>query len=211
MKVFETDGFIYSFLNKIADILILNIMYIISCIPIITIGAANTALSYATIKLVRNEGYPVRNFIRSFKENFKQATLLWVPIVIIFSVIGLNIFMFMPDAGKAGIIQFIVVVNIALLILSSFIIPIIFPVLSRFHNTLLQILTNGIYMAFQHLPWMMIVYLFTWLPMLLVMFFPRGTSIILVCWGIFGFALFSYCSAYIYEKKIFKDCYESEV
>ena len=67
------------FLSKVADMIILNILFLITCIPIFTIGASMTALYYVTLRMVSGEEGPVsKDYFRSFKQNFRQATVIWL-------------------------------------------------------------------------------------------------------------------------------------
>ena len=82
------DSRIMSFLAKLGDMFILNVLYLVCCIPVITIGAATTALYYNTLKMAENrESYVWREFLRTFKENFKQATIIWMIILVIGAVL----------------------------------------------------------------------------------------------------------------------------
>ena len=69
-------------LGKVADLVVLNLVTILFCIPILTVGPALTACYYAALKLKRGEGYPIKNFWKSFKENFWQSMLIFVVFVI---------------------------------------------------------------------------------------------------------------------------------
>ena len=85
MKGFSYDGPIMSFLSRVADILILNVLTLIFSIPLITIGAATTAAHYTALKMRREEGHVLSCFWKSFKMNLKQSTGIWL----IFAVYGL--------------------------------------------------------------------------------------------------------------------------
>lgn len=64
---------------KLCQSCLLNLLWLLCSIPIITIGASTTALYYVCLKIVRNEEqYVIPMFFRSFRENFKQATQLWL-------------------------------------------------------------------------------------------------------------------------------------
>lgn len=77
--IFNYDNPVWRFVGKLGDLILLNILWIICSIPIFTIGASTTAVYYVTLKLVRDDdGYTIKSFFRSFKENFKQATALWL-------------------------------------------------------------------------------------------------------------------------------------
>lgn len=74
-------------LSRVADLMILNMLMIACCIPVITIGASYTAMHYVVLKMIRGEdGYLVRGFFKSFKANFKQATLIWLMMLVVIVV-----------------------------------------------------------------------------------------------------------------------------
>ena len=74
MKIFDLDSPLMNVLNKMADLMWLNILTLICCIPVITAGAALTSMHYVALKIVRNEeSYITRSFFKSFKTNFRQA------------------------------------------------------------------------------------------------------------------------------------------
>ena len=71
-RFFNMDNKFFTFMGRIADLCILNIICLVCCIPIVTAGASITAMYYVTLKMVRNEeAYIVRSFFKSFKDNFK--------------------------------------------------------------------------------------------------------------------------------------------
>ena len=75
---FDLDNPFIQFLNRLTDVVILNVICLICCIPIVTIGTSITALHYVTMKMARNEeGYIVRDFFKSFRENFRQSAIIW--------------------------------------------------------------------------------------------------------------------------------------
>lgn len=74
MKIFNLDSPFMQFLSKMTDLLLLNLVAGICCVPIVTIGASLTALNYVTLKMVRNEDcYIFKSYFKSFKENFKPG------------------------------------------------------------------------------------------------------------------------------------------
>ena len=76
-RLFDMNNKFFTFMSRVADLCILNVLCIIFCIPVITAGASITAMFYVTMKMVRNEeAYIVKGFFKSFKENFKQATMI---------------------------------------------------------------------------------------------------------------------------------------
>ena len=88
MRLFDLDGPLMSVLNKIADMMILNLLAIICCLPIFTIGAALTALHYMCLKMLRNEdNYICKGYFKAFKEAFKPATKVWLIVALVVGIL----------------------------------------------------------------------------------------------------------------------------
>ena len=101
MNFFNLDSPFMRFLTKMADLIILNILYMICCIPIVTIGAASTALYTVSMKAVKNEeSYIIRGYFKAFKENFKISTLTWLVALVIGIILTLD-FRILPALPEA--------------------------------------------------------------------------------------------------------------
>lgn len=75
----DIDGPVMQIITKIVYAVWLNILWVICCLPVFTVGASTTALFYVTLKIVKNEeGNITRAFLGAFKENFRQATVIWL-------------------------------------------------------------------------------------------------------------------------------------
>ena len=92
MNLFEEGSALQRFLGKTADLMILNLVTLLMCIPVSTAGAALTGMHYVLLKMVRGEeGYIVRSFFRSFKRNLRQATILWAFFLVLWYLILSNL------------------------------------------------------------------------------------------------------------------------
>lgn len=106
--MFRIDGKFFGALSKLADLVILNILFLACCLPVVTIGASITALYAVTKKMAEDrEGYIFKGFFISFKDNFKQSTIMWlillVPIVIV--SVDLNISNLMKEGSAQTIFK----------------------------------------------------------------------------------------------------------
>ena len=77
-RIFNVDNAVFRFFQTIGYIWWLHILWLVCSLPVITLGASTTALCYSCMKLHRKEGYVTRNFFHSFRENFGQATILFL-------------------------------------------------------------------------------------------------------------------------------------
>ena len=89
--LFNVDGPVLQFVNKIVYSVYLNILWFLCCIPVITVGASTTALFYVTLKISKNEeGNITKAFFRSFRQNFRQGTLIWLILLAAGIILGVD-------------------------------------------------------------------------------------------------------------------------
>ena len=94
-RIFGLESPFMNFLNRVADLIWLNILTMICCIPVVTIGASLTAMNYVLLKMAKNEeGYITKAFFKSFKQNFKQATLILLIQLVIYGILVGDLFIF---------------------------------------------------------------------------------------------------------------------
>lgn len=167
--LFNLDNPVWNFMGKVADLVILNILAIICSIPVFTIGASWTALYFVTIRMVRKEeGYVIKDFFRSFKENFKQATIIWLLVLVVAAVFTGDILIYnmMPDKVP----QIIIVVVVALGFLALSTIVYVFPLLARFENTTKNTIKNAFLLSIVNIPQTVTAIILMVLPVVLTLF-----------------------------------------
>lgn len=131
--------------------LILNFLMIICCIPLITVGAAYTALHYVLLKIVRDrEGYLIRGFFKSFLLNFRQATLIWLLMLLVIAVYVGDVLIF----NYSGIVfpKVVVIAVLAIAILLLMMAVYVFPLQARFENSIKNTLKNAMMLSLINLP-----------------------------------------------------------
>ena len=177
------DGKIINFLDRLGDLFILNIVYLVSCIPIVTIGAATTALYYNTLKMAENrEGYVWRDYWKSFKQNFKQATIIWMIMLIFIVVLGVDAVLSGGFSESLGSVVALTVIVLGILLIMTGVY--VFPVLARFDNTIKNTIKNAFIMAIRHLPSTILIVILHGVPLLLalasIQVFIRGVLVVLL-------------------------------
>lgn len=193
--LFNLDNPVWSFMGRVADLVILNILAFVCSIPIFTIGASWTAMYFVTIRIVRKEeGYVIRDFFRSFKENFKQATIIWLLVIAVAAVFvgDILIYRMMPD--QIPQIIMIVVAALAFLVLGT--VVYVFPVLSRFHNTTKNTIKNAFLLSIVNIPFTLIFIILMILPIVLAIFVVEVAPILLLM----GLSLPAYISSMMFVR-----------
>lgn len=149
-KLFNSDSGLMRALSKIFDIGMLTLIYLVFCVPVVTAGAATTALYYVSAKVLRhNRSYVWREFWSSFKANFVQSTIVWVitAVIAVLLVFNMQIVGASADSAKSG---YLVGVYLAMLFVLLCISCYVYPIISRFATKLSQVLRLSLYCAFRH-------------------------------------------------------------
>ena len=151
--LFNYDNPVWRFIGKFWDVLIVNLLWMICSIPIVTIGASTTAMYYVTLRLVRDEdGYTIKSFFKSFKENFKQATIIWLIFLAAIMVLGFDLYfviMTMTTASKFRTAMVVIFTAMTFIWFAMF--TYVFPLQARFYNPVKKTIFNSFFMSIRHL------------------------------------------------------------
>lgn len=150
-KIFDLENPLMRGLSRVADMMMLNLMVLLLCIPVVTAGAALSSMYYVELKWVRKEeGYLVKPFFKQFKENFLQATGEWLLMLVIIAILAMDMFLFYkaPEVFP-NVIKYLV---IALAIISYLLLQWVFPLQSHFVNKVRTTLKNSVLLAVANFP-----------------------------------------------------------
>lgn len=181
---------IYEFLSSLCEFVVLNILFIICCLPIFTIGAAITALYQITMKEARKEhGYVVGNYLKYFKENFICSTKIWLLYLFCGLILLFNMGFWNALETIFGSVVFGIMIAASLIL--SILIIYSFPLLARFKNTTSQTIKNSLFIAFHHYKCtlaLIFIYLAVIGTLLIV---PKSKVFMLLL----GFSFIAYCNS----------------
>lgn len=192
------DSPVMRVLNRVGDLLILNVLMIVCCIPVITAGAAFTAMHYVLLKIVRGEeGYLIRGFFKSFRSNFRQATLIWLLMLLVVAVYVGDIWIFNYSGlvFPKPLIIAVAAVAFVLLMIAVY----VFPLQARFENSVKNTLKNAMLLAFANLPRTILMMACYILPLVLGYFSTYALLFVIML----GISAPAYAAAWIYSG-IFK-------
>lgn len=79
IKLFDPENKFWQFLSKVTDVVCMSLLWLLTSLPLVTIGASTTAFYAFTLDQVRNlEGSLVRSYFTAFRAHWKRATVLWL-------------------------------------------------------------------------------------------------------------------------------------
>ena len=148
-NIFDLDGPFNKYGGMLADTVIVSVMWLLFSIPLITIGAATTAMFFVTTRRIANrEGYITSDFWQAFKDNFIKSTVIWLIIVFLYLILIFNIFN-MEAVGDFG--AWLLPAQLIMMLIIALMCMFIFPMCARFQMGILQVIKSSFFMAIRHL------------------------------------------------------------
>lgn len=186
-------------LDKVLNLVVLNLCFIISSIPIVTIGAAATALYSVNLKMIRNEeSYVFSSYWQEFRSNFRQSTVCWLLLVCAGGLLGADFLALriLPEVlqivfGAAAMV-FLVIYSVTALY--------VFPYMARFQDALGKCVKNSLFMGCSNLGYTgtagLIIAAAAVLTVSDIEVLLRGVYL----WMIIGFSLLNYINSFFFRK-----------
>lgn len=191
-EIFTTDNMVIRILNRIGDILILHFLWLLCSLPIVTIGASTTALYYTAMKAVKYEdGYVARRFFKSFKENFRQSTIIWLIMLFAGFLCGWYL-SYSIETHNSVLTMF----STILTCVYSFILIYVFPLQSKFDNKITVTIRNAFLLSVKNFPWTLLMIVALGLMGLFSYFYTIVLFIVVIC----GAGVYGYLTAFIFNR-----------
>lgn len=217
---FGENNPVWKAINRFADMMVIGILFIITCIPVITIGAALCAFYYTAMDSLRKEdGYIFKRYFVSFAKNFKKGTLIWLIMLAAGIVFGVDIYFWLAVSDmQFSVVMVIISAIIALAWLLTLVF--VFPLQARFENTIKNTIKNAFLIGVSHLPFAVAVIIFlgilaylcclSWFVVIVMILFGAGVAGYLL---VYNFERFFKKCGYIDEDdgKIVNDDYDFNV
>lgn len=196
-NLFHYENPFIQFLVRVGDLMILNALFILCSLPVVTLGASLTALHRVTQNMLFEQEEPLlKAFFRAFRQNFRQSTLAWlVELVVIVSLVcDVLLVMAYFDGGLAKA-MYILVAVLAILVAGVF--SYLMPLIARYENGMRQQVNNAVVLAIIKLPKTVLLTLLNLLPVILLLISVPVFVQTLIFWVIIGFAFVSFLTSSI--------------
>lgn len=200
-NLFNPDNKFFTFMGKVADLMILNLLCIVCCLPIVTAGASITALYYVTLKMARNEEtYIARGFFHSFKENLKQATIIHLIMIVVGLLLLFDLYFVRIMQSQSSVYKAASYVFMAGLVIYAMVLTYVYPVLSKFYNSIRHTFKNALLMSIRHIPYTILMVAVTVAPIGLSFLVQSVSSYILLFYILFGFSVVAFAKSFLFVK-----------
>ena len=196
-NLFHYENPFIQFLVRVGDLMILNLLFILCSLPVVTLGASLTALHRVTQNMLFEQEEPLlKAFFRAFRQNFKQSTLAWlVELVVIVSLVCDVLLVMAYFNGGLAKAMYILVAVLAILVAGVF--SYLMPLIARYENGMRQQVNNAVVLAIIKLPKTLLLMLLNLLPVILLLISVPVFVQTLIFWVIIGFAFVSFLTSSI--------------
>lgn len=193
------DSPLFQALGRMADLIILNIIFIICCIPVVTIGPSITALNYVAMKIaVNEEGSIIRSFFKSFRQNFRQALIIWILLLAFGGALFYNFYTLWGSGGTVN--RTVQVFSVIALIGYTMILVYVFPILSRFDNSIIKTLRNAMVLSVANFPHTIAMAMLIAGCGFLTFYTIDTIRYGILAWLVIGFALIAYVNSFLLNR-----------
>lgn len=198
--LFDPESWIMVKLAELGDLIILNLLYIITSIPIFTLGASTTAL-YAVMKSPDENVYSsslFKNYFRAFFKNFRKSTVLFLILLIPAAVILVNLYILLAGLMEDSIISYILCAIPIVVFIFAW--NYVFPLTAKFENTVRGTFANAFVLSVAHLPTTIVLTVLNLLPLAVFFFFTNFFYKTLMIWVLLAFSLIAKINSLLLKR-----------
>lgn len=208
---FTPDSKFMIFCGKLVALTQINLLWLICSLPLISAGAATTAMISCLYAFRADMPCGAKVFFSAFRKNFSRATLLWLAMLFLGSMLALDYVIAASTQfpGALFAIGLICFVGFALILFGGM----IFPLISQFPGSIQETVINTILLCIANLPKMLLVTSMNLLPFLLLLLLPQVFILLGFLWILCGFSMMALYDIHVIEKIFapFRKCREATV
>ena len=197
--LFDSDSWFMDLISRFSSLVILNLLFLFTCIPIFTIGAALTALYDVVFRMDSGEeGKLAVTYFRAFRANFRQSTPIGLLFLLLIAASCANALIFSGWGNALGHVFF--VVSVVILINCILVFGYVFPLLSQFDNTKTNTLKNSLLLSVANLPRTLVIAVINCFPWALMAMYFYAFIQLSFLWLALYFAAAAYFNSRVLKK-----------
>lgn len=199
--MYQEQHIIIRILTHIFDFILLNILWLLTSIPIVTLGAATAALYSVMMSVVeKKEGYIIKDYWKAFCRNFKQSTVVWILLLFLGACLWFDLTLIGVVPGLFRQIGKVVLGAVLIFYFMECIF--VFPLIAKFENSTGNMIKNALLIPVSRLPYALMI-LFMTGAAIMVTFLNQMTIMIgAVIWSAIGVSVLSYANSLLLVKML---------
>lgn len=195
---FSPDSKFFQLCLRFLELVKLNLLWLLCCIPIVTAGASTTAMLSCLYARRDGEACGAKAFFQAFRTHFSKSAILWVVTLFLSAMLALDYYLvaYMGFPGRMAVIGLIFFVGFLLILVSG----ILYPLLIQFPGTVKDTVINAVLLSIANLPKLLQVTAMNILPLLLFLLLPQVFLLTGFIWLLGGVPLMGLYDIHVLEK-----------
>lgn len=196
---FDTDNFLMRFSEKVLDIVTANLLFVVSCLPIVTIGVAKISLYQTMFEIKKSRRLPVfKIYVRAFRQNLKLGTQLGLLELGVVSLSFLDLYLFWGQTAMP--FQIVKAICLGILIFLTILMLASYPIAARYDLSWKEVLQKGLILASLNFPWFFLMLAI--LLLIVMLLYQSGFTLLLggSAFILFGFGLLTFLQVGLMER-----------
>ncbi len=190
-SLFDPDSAFSRGMERVWSLVVLNVLWLLCSLPLVTLGASSTALYAVLGKMLEGEDdHVARRFFRAWRENWKQATPVWLVLLAVIALCGFDLWI--AAANDRFLWELLAVAALQLVGME---LTFVFPLMARYENTRRNHMKNALLVALGNVPRMLLAWLLWALPVGLCLFVEGMLLYLSLLWLLIGYSSLSYLTA----------------
>lgn len=187
-NIFRWDSPLMRFMMQITNLICLNVLWLLCCLPVVTAGAATTAMYYVLFQhITKQDDAVLKPFFKAFKENFRVVTPVWILHLLVGAVLAAEVFYMSRGAER-----WLQVIFGILLFVYAGVSAWLYPILARYDTPWKKALLNSVALSTRHIFSTLCVVILNAVPVALILFAPEAFWKTVFLWTVGGFSLIGY-------------------
>lgn len=168
-----TNGWMYRTAKTVGDVVIISALFLVFCLPVITIGASASALYYAVYRKYQKKSDEItKDFIRALKENLKHGIIIHLIYTVYTAIAGFNIYFALFGFNGLKLPEWYTVIAFLPAIPVIFSFPYVYPLVARFSNSVKETVKNSFTLCMISFPKFLLIWLIFILALVISVAFP---------------------------------------
>ncbi|MEN6563776.1 MAG: DUF624 domain-containing protein [Christensenella sp.] len=198
MNLLSNNSPIIRFLERVFDLVVLNLMTLLLCIPLVTAGAAMTALYKTLFDIREQKGRTVPGYWQAFRAECRPARPRGLLCAVAMAAYGGYLMLLYPKLAAESAFAWIAVSAVGALFF--FPMTFVFPLFARYQNTVRGTIVNAFLLSLRHLPVTLAVLAMQFLPAALILLLPAYTPVLILVWLFIGISLPAYLASGLFRR-----------
>jgi len=198
MKLLSYNSPIIRFLEQVFDLVVLNLLTLLLCIPLVTAGAAITALYKTMFDIREQKGRTFTGFWQAFRTEFRPALPLGLICFTVLAAYVCYLILLYPRLAAESVWAWVVISAVGALFF--FPMSFVFPLFARFQNSIKQTVTNAFFLSLRHFPITLIILAMQLTPVGLILLIPDYAPYVILAWLFVGVSLPAYLASGLFLK-----------